>query len=409
MAELMTPFFNNNKSFSFEALRAAGYASSGGADVAEVLAVCAKIRAAKETEDAWLREWRIAADRAAANAKASLEKGNKPSARDAFLRASNYYRTAEFYRRADPFGDDLSKELCGLCDSAYWAAMALVPYSATKVQIPYEGTHLPGILLRPAGASDDERRPTMIVNNGYDSTSEESCASIGPMFLELGFNVLSFDGPGQGHAIREQRLYFRHDWEKVVTPVVDWLVAQPFVDGRKIVLQGVSMGGYLVARAAAFEHRIALLILNDGLYDFGETFRKSTPGFVKFLMGRKWDATVNKMMDMTKGMDSGMKWALDNGTWVFGVDSQVDLMRSAEAYTLEGVVQDITTPTLVLDAPDDHFFGGQPKEVYDRLQCDKTLAAITRDEGGSMHCHVGAPARLGQVMGDWILERLAKI
>lgn len=414
MAELLRHFFPNNPSFGFEALRAAGYSTTGGADIAEVIAICSKIRAAKDAniEDAWLREWRVAADRAAVNANVSLAKGNKPSARDAFLRATNYYRTAEFYRRDNPFEDEISQELTSLSGKMFWQAMNLVPYSVVKVKIPYEGTTLPGILMRPSGDENSDgpqKRPTLIVNNGYDSTSEESCCSFGPAFLELGFNVLAFDGPGQGEAIREQRLFFRHDWEKVITPVVDYLVDQPFVDEKKIVLLGISMGGYLVARAAAFDHRLALLVLNNGLFDFGKTFSSRTPGFVKSLIAHKWDSTVNKLVQIAKPYDIGLKWGINNGVWVFGLKSEADVLRAAEKYTLEGIADKIKTPTLVLDAPDDHFMKGQPKEIFDRLKCDKELVALTREEGGSMHCHVGATARLGQVIGDWIMERLSKI
>jgi hypothetical protein len=41
----------------------------------------------------------------------SLEGGHPASAREALLRASNYYRTAEFYRRDDPWSDPEVAEL----------------------------------------------------------------------------------------------------------------------------------------------------------------------------------------------------------------------------------------------------------------------------------------------------------
>ena len=62
---------------------------------------------------------------------------------------------------------------------------------------------------------------------------------------------------------------FRVDWEAVVTPVVDFALTLPGVDPQKIALMGVSMGGVLAPRAAAFEKRISALVANDGLYDFG--------------------------------------------------------------------------------------------------------------------------------------------
>ena len=76
--------------------------------------------------------------------------------------------------------------------------------------------------------------------------------------LERGYNCLTFEGPGQGGVIRKQKIPFRHDWERVVTPVVDYaLTRSEVIDPTCIALMGISMGGYLAARAAAFEHRIA--------------------------------------------------------------------------------------------------------------------------------------------------------
>jgi alpha-beta hydrolase superfamily lysophospholipase len=75
--------------------------------------------------------------------------------------------------------------------------------------------------------------------------------------VERGWNVLAFDGPGQYGPIHRERLPFRPDWEKVVTPVVDFALTLPGVDPEKIALMGISMGGYLAPRAAAFEKRIS--------------------------------------------------------------------------------------------------------------------------------------------------------
>jgi hypothetical protein len=175
MPQLLKHFFPRNESFSYEALRSAGYSNCGGADVAEVIAICSRIPSGNE--DVWLQEWRRAGDRAATNAKTSLAKGNTPGARDAFLRAANYYRTAEFYRCEDPFNDILSQTLDQLSRTSFCAATDLMPYITKKVSIPYEGTTLPGILIRPD--ESDEPRPIFIINGGYDSTKEEVAYSVG--------------------------------------------------------------------------------------------------------------------------------------------------------------------------------------------------------------------------------------
>ena len=46
-------------------------------------------------------------------------------------------------------------------------------------------------------------------------------------------------------------MYFRHDWEAVITPVVDFLASRDDVDDDRIVLHGISQAGYWAPRAAA--------------------------------------------------------------------------------------------------------------------------------------------------------------
>ena len=96
------------------------------------------------------------------------------------------------------------------------------------------------------------RRPTLIVHGGFDSTLEELYTFAAAPALQRGYNCLTFEGPGQGGVIRKKKIPFRFDWEKVVAPVMDYAVDRKEVDVQCIGLMGISMGGYLAARAAAF-------------------------------------------------------------------------------------------------------------------------------------------------------------
>jgi len=107
----------------------------------------------------------------------------------------------------------------------------------------------------------------LLAQTGFDGTIEE-LHGIALAATARGWNCLTFEGPGQGRVLREQRLPFRPDWEKVVTPVVDYVLSRPDVDPRKIALVGLSFGGYLAPRAAAFEHRLAALVADGGVFDF---------------------------------------------------------------------------------------------------------------------------------------------
>jgi hypothetical protein len=103
-----------------------------------------------------------------------------------------------------------------------------------RVRIPYEGSWLPGYLLKPDAR--DIRRPTVILNGGSDTTSIDMYVFGGAAALERGYNALIFDGPGQGSMLFQRQVPYRADWEKVITPVVDYLRSRPEVDQDRIAL-----------------------------------------------------------------------------------------------------------------------------------------------------------------------------
>ena len=85
-------FLFDNESFSFETLRTAGFAAYGGADLGEVIATARHIR--EGDEGSWHQAWKATAQRVADIGQQALASGHRVSAREALLRASNYYRTA---------------------------------------------------------------------------------------------------------------------------------------------------------------------------------------------------------------------------------------------------------------------------------------------------------------------------
>ncbi|NVZ37600.1 alpha/beta fold hydrolase [Pseudomonas sp. 21615526] len=396
-------FLFKNESFSFETLRTAGFAGYSGADLGEVLMTAKAIP--EGNEEAWLREWEATADRVAGLAEHSLARGHRVSAREAFFRAANYYRTAEFFKRANPETDKDVARISNASREAFISAAQLLDTPFEIVSIPYEGTTLPGYLFLADHSGSP--KPTIIYNNGFDSTQEESYYAIAAAALLRGYNVLAFDGPGQGSVIRDQRIPFRHDWEAVITPVIDFALTRAEVLADKIALFGYSLGGYLVARAAAYEHRVAAIILDDGLYDFNFAFRNALPSFLTTWISNKQDSLAEPLLNLARRLNTGKRWALDNGKWTFGVTSGAEFIRMTRQYTLKDCAHLIKAATLVLDAENDQFLKGQPEQVYAVLTCPKHLALLLTSEGAGEHCHMGAMSRVHQTIFDWLDETFA--
>ncbi|WP_039801184.1 alpha/beta hydrolase family protein [Nocardia araoensis] len=380
-------FLFDDESFAFEALRTACFAEFGGADLGEVLAVA---RAVPDgDEEAWCRQWTAAGDRARAL-----------GGRQALLRASNYYRTAEFFRRDDPFGDPVAKDLFARAQDTFAEAAQLMDTPVQAVEIPYEDTHLPGLLF----LADDSGtpRPTIILTSGFDSPAEEAYFALAAAALPRGYNVLAYDGPGQGAALRHQRLFFRPDWEAVLTPVVDYALTRTEVDAEHVYLYGYSLGGFLTPRAAAFEHRVAGLILDGGIYSYYDVnFAGIPPVAAEWVMAGR-DDVADPVAHLMMANHTGTRWALRNGPWSFGTDTISEYLRRTKEYTLDGLADRITAPTLIFAPDNDHFFAGQPERLHRELTCPATLIPLHSADGAGEHCAYGARSTLLHHMFAWL-------
>jgi dienelactone hydrolase len=390
--------FDTDESFSFETLRAVGYAPYGGADIGEVMATAARITPGDW--ESWYREWRALADRIAAIADKCAADGHTASANSAYLRASNYYRNAEFFLRDDPSNDPRVTDTLARAIETFRAAPD-VQAQWTRVGIPYEGIELEGYYLNVSG---DEPGPTLLAHGGYDSTVEELLFTAGEAARRRGWNCLIFEGPGQGSALRINKLPFRHDWEAVVTPVVDFALNLRGVDPDRIALLGMSMGGYLAPRAAAFEHRIAACVAYDGVLNMAAAILgpQAPEGDPKQL-----GAAMDNLIAHRAQAPSSLRWGISNALWVFKGDTTQELIDEISKYDLTEFADQITCPTLVCEAEKDHFFSGQPQLLYDALRCPKTLLKFTAAEGAEEHCHVGALTLFHQRMFDWLDDTLA--
>jgi pimeloyl-ACP methyl ester carboxylesterase len=398
-------FLFEDEAFSFETLRTTGFAGYGGADLGEVLTTASQIREGDEAS--WHQAWKATAERVAEIGEQALASGHRVSAREALLRASNYYRTAADFLLEKPASDPEMALLSAGQHDTFATAAALFDTPVEAVSIPYEDTSLPAYLFlvdHSGGA-----RPTIIYNSGYDSTREESYFVIAAAALRRGYNVLAFDGPGQGAVLREQKLVMRPDWEAVITPVVDYALTRGEIAADKIVLFGYSLGGYLVTRAAAFEHRVAALILDDGIHDFHAAFAGSMPPFLGSWIEEGRDEVAIPVLTMLMAVSTQVRWGLRNGMWVFGADSFPDLIRRAMDYTLDGIAHQIVAPTLIMDPENDQYLKGQPQLVEKALTgASTTLVTLTENEGAGEHTHAGGLGRAHQTMFDWLEATLTE-
>jgi len=325
-----------------------------------------------------------------------LEKGHNVSARDAYLRASGYYRAAEFFLHGHP-NDPRILQTWEKSRDSFRKAIDLVSFTVEVVEIPYENTTLPGYFLKPD--SSDQPRKTLILQTGFDGTAEELYFSQGLAAVQRGYNCLIFEGPGQGGVLRDQGLPFRSDWENVVTPVVDYVLTRKDVDPECIALMGISMGGYMAPRAAAYEHRIAACVANGGVYELNYTSDFSRED-MDALINYPDEFDLGTMVAMRN--DTSLRWEIEHGMYSFGVDTPHDFLIKSQEYTLKDCVRLIRCPMLVVDSEDDWMMKGKALQLYNALESPKKYMLFTIEEGAGEHCQMGASLLSNQRIFDWL-------
>lgn len=386
-------FIFKDPTFNFEFIRALGYTYTKGADIGEAISTAENIQ--DGDFQSWYHSWLATAERIENLAIQFQNEGHLVSAKEAFFRASSYYRSAGFFMDAKA---DHAKSISTYAKSRenFLKAIASLPY-ISAVKIPYENTTLPGYLIR----SERANAPIVIVNTGFDGTGEELYFEVGAALHARGYNCLIVEGPGQGSVLREQNLPFRPDWEKVVTPIVNYIETLSNVDKNKIALMGISMGGYLAPRAAAFEPRIKALIANGGVYDFGSTLFNSLPKKVLDLVDSN-PKEFNTIMENEMKKNTEARWFFENGMWSFHADSPAEFVKKLKQYSLKDIVKNIKAPTLVVNSESDAFMKKQAEMLFKNLDAPKTYLLFTKKEAAQSHCQMGATAISNELILNWL-------
>jgi len=393
----MHRFFRSDE-FQFAFLFTLSGAYHRCADAGEVLATAERIK--DSNQESWFTEWGHTADAALEAAEGAGQGGHLVSARDAYLRASAYLATA-LYAVAGSKDPSRERPAWDRHRDAFDRAMALSDPPAEHLEIPYEDTTLPGYLLRADGSG--ERRPLLIMNNGSDGAMTAMIAQGGGGGLRRGYNVLLFDGPGQQAALMRQGLFFRPDWEAVLTPVVDHAVGRPDVDPDRIGVIGVSQAGYWVPRAIAFEKRIRAAVADPGVTDVGATWTSKIGHSMTKLLERGDKEKFDRDMRMAERFVPGLRASLEFRMKPYGLESVFDVYRALEEYRLTpDVLARIDTPLLITDPDHEQFWPGQSRQLHQALTGPKELVRFTAAEGADSHCEPAAPGVREQRIFDWL-------
>jgi alpha-beta hydrolase superfamily lysophospholipase len=387
--------FFADQSYHFQTLRAMNDVASDGADTAEVLETIKRIRSGDA--QGWFRAWSDTGDRVTRSAAATTDRLAKGRA---LLRAHNYYRTAEFFLPPD----DAKRPVSAAKNiQSFYAGLDTLGVVYQRIKVPYgEGHHLEAVYYR--AAEDDARRPLIVLGGGYDSTLEELYFVLVKDAHEHGYAVLTYDGPGQGSVLRDQGLKFTHEWEKPVIAVIDtFLAGHP--RPHKMVLVGMSLGGYLAARAAAFDERFDGVVTYDVWFDWGATGLRYVPPAAFWLRDHAFGAIVDMIVAIKAALSPGFAWASNNGMWTLGTKHPLDTITEMQKFTLAGVAQRIKSDVLILAGTEDHFVPFDQVATFEKALTaarSVTTKIYDRASGGAEHCQLGAQTLWHADFFDWM-------
>lgn len=350
-------------------------------------------------------------------AAASSSKGHLATARSQFLRASKYYAQALYWvpGTSTPGAEAGTYRAMDRC---FRSAVALFDTPPVYSEVDYGGAQPMPVWFFPGGTTD-ERRPTIIINNGSDGQTVDLLAEGGLDGLERGFNVVIFEGPGQGSQLFEHNIVFIPEWERVLTPLIDELVRRRDVDSKKIAVRGISFGGLLTPRAAAFEPRIAALIADPGststFLDYPEIVRMTAEGSPEEVNSRWKDmiiagSTPQQKFGLKKSLEIFTPEAHDQVKLGEVPTDWYALSTAIKKFDLAGVAEKITCPTLVTMYEGDTSFTDEPKKLYEMLAGteDKAFHEFTAVNGTQYHCGPMSPQVSNEVCWDWVTETFAR-
>jgi hypothetical protein len=365
----------------------------GGAEVGEAFYAASRIQEANP--ESWKREWQALARRVEARALVSLEHKHLVSAREAYLRAYTYYRIPLAFM--SPRHDSGYESLYRKAQSCFRKAIVLFNPPGEVIEIPFEGKVLPGYFFRPDGS--DTRRKTLIMIGGADTFVEDMYAYIGPAALKRDYNLLIVDLPGQG-ILPMAGMVWRADAEAPMKAVIDYIFSRSEVDPNCLAAYGISGGGYLVPRAAAYEKRLKACIACSIILNFGGIWPSRTRTIEKSLLFKVLTALPLRSIQ-TRRMLS------DTYQWRWGAHSLLELYELCTKMEVDPSL--ITCPTLNLIAEQEyHQFGMSRVWAH---QCmakianpNKKIVITPADEGADSHAAGTNLSLVSEIVFDWLDE-----
>ena len=285
-------------------------------------------------------------------AQSAEQHGDAINARALYRTASEHFREAQHFML--PANDPKRWPILAKAVECAKRMHDLMDYPIERVEIPFEGKSIPGILhLQPGGV----QAPAIVFIPGMDNTKENYPNPLDNEFHQRGMHVLAIDGPGQGEALEREIFVTTDNHVGAASAAYEFLAGRDDVDEKRVGLTGRSFGSFWSMRAAADEHRYAAVASAVACYywDLLTIFDEAPIRFKQVFMA------------------------------MAGMDDEAAFDRMSEGFSLKGHANRITCPVLMCIGEFDPLNPLEDAEkVYEALRCPKEMW-IFEDEFHSIH------------------------
>ena len=325
--------------------------------------------------------------------------GEQAEKKNEYLKAAICYRAAHFYTvsgETDANGNSLKHILYEKCRGMYDAYFSRFP-EIVYTHIPFDGYELPVYY-----SVTDDSKGSIVIHGGYDSLVQEFLMLL-QYLHKLGYNVYFFEGPGQGEVLMRYDVRMTPEWEHCTSAVLDHFGLDD------VTLIGISLGGYLAPRAAAYDKRITRVVMYDLIYDFyGAILAKmgSKGRFFDYLT-RHPKNMLWKSMNKKLSRNYFTNWLLKQGYAIYeDVHTPCEYFNYIRKFNTREISAMLTQDVLVLAGESDLytvFYEEQLKALTNAKSVTGRL--FTKEEHADHHCQIGNIGLLIQTISRWIEEK----
>ncbi|MBT3273125.1 MAG: alpha/beta fold hydrolase [Spirochaetales bacterium] len=314
----------------------------------------------------------------------------KAEAEGRHMNAAMYIRAIEFYTGWD---DPEKTSLYERFVKQFYMAVEKDAFEINDVKYG-----MGNLATLKVGSEEKNTKGTIIMHAGYDGFKEELYPAM-RYLASHGYDVIGFDVPWMGRSKELSDESFSYEWEKVIGAVLD------HYEINDAAIIGISFGGWLALRAAAFEPRITRVVASSVSFDVNQYASPFEQKIARFAL-KHMRGFTNKQILKQMEKDPQAAWFYDHLMHITRKETPLEAAESLSQINEENLHSELVTQDVMIQTGlDDHLV---PFKMHN-LQVEALINAksvtplvFTEEVQGQNHCQVGNFGLALDLILDWL-------